>query len=134
MFLRLFTFFIFFTNISTCLLVVSFIFIFILLFYNRNSSFSFQIPFFKLFLIYFLQMYLLNLLGLRWLIKLCRFQVSSYIIHHLYSVLRAHHPQSISFRHHLRSLCPLSPSTPFTSGNHHPVVCATILFGGRVCL
>ena len=57
----------------------------------------------------------LNLLGLHWLIQLCRFQVYNSIIHHLYIILCVYHPKSqVSFHHHLSLLYRLlPPPTPF---------------------
>ena len=65
-----------------------------------------------------------QLLGLHWLIKLCRFQGYNSIIHHLNIILCGHHPQSCLFSLHLSPLYPrLPPPPPFPSGNHHAVVC-----------
>ena len=59
---------------------------------------------------------LLNLLGWCWLIKLYRFRVYNSTTHHLYVVLRVHHPKSS-----LLSFTVYSPYT-FPSGNHRIVV------------
>lgn len=49
-------------------------------------------------------LFLLNLLGGHWLIKLYGLKVYSSIICHLYTALRAHHPNPISFHHHIFNL------------------------------
>ena len=56
--------------------------------------------------------FLLNLLGCHWLIKLYRFQVYDSIIHHLYIVLCVHHPKLNFLPSPFISAIPFSASPP----------------------
>ena len=67
-----------------------------------------------------LKIYLLDILGWHWLIKLHRFQVDNSIIHHLYIVLCVHQSQVTIYAPF--PLFYLLPS-PFPSGNPYTVVC-----------
>ena len=66
----------------------------------------------------------LNLMGWHWLIKLYRFQVYSFIIHHVCFIVRSP-PQIMSFSFTIYFPYTFSylPPPPFPSGNHHTVVC-----------
>ena len=67
------------------------------------------------------QFFLLNVLGLHWLIKLYRFQVYDSIIHHQYRTVCSP-PQVISFHHHL---CPYTVS--YFPHPSFPLVITTLL-------
>ena len=62
------------------------------------------------------QLFLLNLLGWHWLIKVYKFQVYSSIIHHQYTVLCVHHPKlgllPSPFIPHFILFCFLPPPFP----------------------
>ena len=77
--------------------------------------------------------FLLNLLGWHWLIKLCRFQTYTSIIHPLDIVLCAHHPKSPSITVPLPvTFFYLSPSL-FASGNHQTCLWVFFLFCFDFC-
>ena len=62
----------------------------------------------------FYVLFLLNLLGLHWLIQLYRFQVYNSIIHHPYIALCVHTESQVSFHHHLLPPYPVPlPLPPF---------------------
>ena len=66
-----------------------------------------------------------KLLGWHWLIRLCKFQVYSYVIHHPCISLCAHHPKFSLLHHHLVDPINLFNLTlhPIPSSNHYTVVC-----------
>ena len=72
----------------------------------------------------FFKKFLSDLLGWHWLIKLYRFQVHCSMIHHLYIISCVHQPKSSLLLSPFIPPLPSSPApTPFTSDNHHTVVC-----------
>ena len=73
--------------------------------------------------------FLLNLLGWHWLIKLCRFQAYSCIIHHLYIVLCIHHSKTSPLPSPFVSNLHYSPSPNFP----FPLVITILLCGSIHC-
>ena len=65
--------------------------------------------FFIVFIGFSFNLFLLNLLGWQWLVKLYRFQVHYSIIHHLLLYCVFTIPSQVSFHHHLSFLFPLLP-------------------------